>query len=92
MQIESTSHESPYRTGTLKGLTLSEVQKMLPDISPDTRTSCDRKATITWRFLADGKLCGIWNYRKSYEVLNELSTYGPDEVFTAIFNQAYTVL
>lgn len=92
MQIESTSHESPYRTGTLKGLTIFEVQKMLPDIAPDTRASGDRKVTIAWRFLANGEPCGIWNYRRSHEILSELSTFGPDEVFTALFGKAYTTL
>ena len=92
MHIESTSHEPPYRTGTLKGLTISEVQKMLPDILRDTRVSGDRKVTMTWRFLANGKPSGIWDYRRSYELRGELSTFGPDEVFTAIFKQAYAVL
>lgn len=92
MHIESTTHQPPYRTGTLKGLTISEVQEMLPDISPDTRASGDQKVTITWRFLANGKPCGIWNYRRSHEILGELSTFGPDEIFAALFEKAYTAL
>ncbi|MEO6750847.1 MAG: hypothetical protein ABIZ04_02810 [Opitutus sp.] len=92
MQIESTTREPPYRTGTLKGLTFMEIQQMLPDISPDTRPSADRKVTITWRFLADGNPCGIWNYRRSHEVLGELSTFGPDGVFNTLFERAYTPL
>ena len=89
MQIESTTQEPPHRTGTLKGLTFTEIQQMLPDISPDTRPSADRKVTIMWRFLANGKSCGIWNYRRSHEVLGELSTFGPDEIFHALFGKAY---
>jgi hypothetical protein len=89
MHIESISHEPPYRTGTLKGLTLTEIQEMLPDIQPDTRPSADRKVTILWRFLADDKPCGIWNYRRGYEVLGELSTFGPDGVFDRLFGKAY---
>jgi hypothetical protein len=92
MQIEFTAQEPPYRTGTLTGLTHSEIQQMLPDIQPDTRPSADRKVSIAWRFLADGKPCGIWDYRQSYELRGELSTFGPDEVFTALFNHAYTRL
>ncbi len=92
MHIESTSHEPPYRTGTLKGLTLDEVQEMLPDISADIRVSGDRKVTMTWRFLANRKPCGIWDYRKSYELRGELSTFGPDEIFAALFGEAYTTL
>ncbi len=89
MQIESISHEPPYRTGSLKGLTLSEIQEMLPNVQPDTRPSADRKVTIMWRFIANGELCGIWNYRRSYEVLGELSTFGPDTVFESLFAKAY---
>ena len=92
MQIESTSQESPYRTGTLKGLTLAEIQNILPDISPDTRPSSDRKVRIAWRFLANGKPCGIWNYRTSHEVLGELSTFGPDGIFDTLFGKAYATL
>ena len=89
MHIESTSHEPPFRTGTLKGLTLSEIQAMLPDIQPDTRPSADRKVTIMWRFTANTKPCGIWNYRQSYEVRGELSTFGPDGVLDTLFGKAY---
>jgi hypothetical protein len=89
MHIESTLHEPPYRTGTLKGLTLSEIQEVLPGIQPDTRPSADRKITTMWRFIADGKPCGIWNYRRCYEVRGELSTFGPDGVFDSLFEKAY---
>jgi len=89
MHIESSLHEPPYRTGTLKGLTLSEIQEMLPGIQPDTRPSADRKVTIMWRFSANAKPFGIWNYRRSYEVRGELSTFGPDGVFITLFGNAY---
>ena len=92
MQIESTTQAPLHRTGTLKGLMFTAIQQMLPDISPDTRPSADRKITIMWRFLANGKPCGIWNYRKSYEVLDELSAFGPDEVFNTLFEQTYSPL
>ena len=92
MQIESTSQEPPYRTGTLKGLTFSEIQRILPEIQPDTRPSAGRKVAITWRFLANGKPCGIWDYSKSHELRGELSTFGPDEVFAALFGRSYTLL
>lgn len=61
MQIEFTVQEPPYRTGTLTGLTHFEVQRLLPGIQPDTRTSANHKVTLMWRFLVDGKLCGVWN-------------------------------
>ena len=89
MHIESSLHEPPYRTGTLKGLTLSEIQKILPGIQPNTRPSADRKVTIMWRFSANAKPCGIWNYRQSYEVRGELSTFGPDVIFDMLFGNAY---
>jgi len=92
MHLESTSQEPPYRTGTIKHLKLSEIQEMLPDVQPDTRPSSDRKVTLMWRFLVDGKLCGIWNYRKSYEACGELSTFGPDEIFRTVFGEAYSRL
>jgi hypothetical protein len=92
MQIGSTVQEPPYRTGTLTGLTLAEIQQRLTDIPPDTRPSAGRKVTTTWRFLGNGQPCGIWDYRKSYDLRGELSTFGPDEVFTALFGHAYTGL
>ena len=90
MQIESTSQESPYRTGTLKELTLADIQRILAGIEPDSRPTADRKVSITWRFLADGKPCGIWNYRRSHEMSGELSTFGPDEIFQTFFGNAYS--
>lgn len=92
MHLETTLQEPPHRTGTLKNLTLSEIQEMLHNIHPDSRPSSDRKVTLMWRFLADGKPCGIWNYRQSYEVRGELSTFGPDEIFGTLFGNAYTSL
>lgn len=92
MQIEFTSQEPPYRTGTLRGLTLAEIQQVLPDIKPDPRPSANGKVTIMWRFLANGKPCGIWDYRGSHEVRGELSTFGPDEAFAALFGHAYARL
>ena len=89
MQIESTHQEPPYRTGTLKGLTLIEIQQVLAGIQPDTRPSADRKVTLMWRFRIDGQPFGIWNYRTSYEVRDELSTFGPDEIVTTLFGRAY---
>ena len=92
MQIESTCQEPPYRTGTLKELTFSAVQQMLPGVQPDTLPSANGKVTMMWRFLADGKPCGIWNYRTSYEMRRELSTFGPDEILATLFGEAYAPL
>jgi hypothetical protein len=92
MQIEFTVQEPSYRTGTLTGVTQSQVQSTLPGIQPDTRTSADRKLTLIWRFLVDGKPCGIWNYRHAYELRGEFSTFGPDAAFETLFGKAYTSL
>ena len=90
MHIESTTQESPYRTGTLKGLTLADIQRMLSYIEPDSSPTADRKVSITWRFLANGKPCGIWNYRRNHEMRGELSTFGPDEIFQVLFGNTYS--
>jgi hypothetical protein len=92
MQIEFTAQEPPYRTGTLMGLTHFEVQRLLPEIQPDTRTSANHKITLMWRFLADGKHCGVWNYRHGYELRGEFSTFGPDAAFETLFGNAYKSL
>ena len=92
MEIIQTSEEPRYRCGTVKGLTLSEIQQALPDVAPDTRPSGDRKTAITWRFMADGIPCGIWDYRNSYEFRRELSTFGPDRIFSELFGVAYSSL
>jgi hypothetical protein len=92
MQIESTREEPRYRSGTLKGLTLADIQRALPEIAQDNRPSADRKVTLTWRFLADGIPCAVWDYRRSYEIRRELSTFGPDRIFAELFGPAYTSL
>lgn len=92
MEIIQTSEEPRYRSGTVKGLTLAEVQQALPDVAQDNRPSGDRKTTVTWRFKADGVPCAIWDYRRSYELRRELSTFGPDRIFTDLFGEAYVSL
>lgn len=92
MQIQYTSEESPYRTGTLRGLTISEIEQKLAGIKPDSRCTADQKVSLSWRFLADGRLCGIWDYRRSYRLRGELSTYGDNKVFAELFGSAYSAL
>jgi hypothetical protein len=90
MHLEYTSNVAPYRTGTIKGLSLAKIRTTLSEIAPDTRLSHDKKTTIAWRFLANGELCGIWDYKRDYEVLGELSTFGPDAIFTELFGKSYS--
>lgn len=46
------------------------------------------KVKYSWGFKADGKRCGIWDYKGS-EKWGEFSTYGPDEVFKTLFGDNY---
>jgi hypothetical protein len=89
MHIGSSSHEPPYRSGALKGLTLSEIQARLPDIQPDSGPPAEQNVTIMWWFSENAKPCGIWNCRRGYETRGELSTFGPDGVFDTLFGKAY---
>lgn len=67
------------RTGTLAPeLAATEITAKL-NIEPE-RGSDDGKVSLFWRFYADGKPCGIWDYRGA-----RWSTDGPREVFERLF-------
>ena len=80
------------KTGTLKGLTKQDVEDKLgfaPNVEDDPV-----KVTASWGFKLNpepGKenpACGIWDYKGS-GTIGIWSTYGPSEVFEAIFGEKY---
>ena len=64
-------------TGKITCLTATRHQTIEP-------TSAG-KITDEWRFTVNGRLCGVWNYRRSYELRGEFSAYGPRALLTAVF-------
>src|SRR5210317_74689 len=92
LNIVPVAKAGAYRTGKIQGLTLGDIQDKL-GFAPNVADAAG-KVTASWGFVlnptAEGKgaVCGIWDYKGSGR-LKQWSTYGPREVFQAIFGDAY---
>lgn len=86
MKITSVNKSGAYRTGTLRKTNVDEINAILgfePNVEDDPY-----KVKHSWGFKADGKQCGIWDYKGSNS-WGTFSTYGPDEVFRKLFGDKY---
>lgn len=82
MKITPCKTPGPYKTGSLTNLTVQTICLVLgfpPNVKDDPA-----KVKNSWGFLADGSLCGIWDYKGS-EKYGAFSTFGPKEVFEKLF-------
>lgn len=82
MKIVPVDEAGSHREGSLKGVTVAQINKAL-GFKPNVQDDPD-KVKHSWGFTADGVLCGIWDYKGS-EMFNSFSTYGPREVFEKLF-------
>jgi hypothetical protein len=87
MLIQPSNEFAPYRTGTLTGISKEQIFAALPDATFRDKPAADKKVTMEWAFLANGQLCGIWDYRGI-----RFSTYGPAQIFKTLFGRAYSSL
>jgi hypothetical protein len=87
MLIQPSNEFAPYRTGTLTGISKGQILSAIPDATFLDTPTADKKVTMEWAFLANGQLCGIWDYRGA-----RFSTYGPAQVFETLFGEAYSSL
>ena len=80
------------KTGKLVNMTQEQIEAKIgfaPNVEDDPE-----KVTASWGFMLNpepGKkvpTCGIWDYKGSGR-FGVLSTYGPREVFVAIFGEKY---
>lgn len=79
MKIEAHDQAGPCRTGSISSrYNLADISRIL-GFKPNVKDDPDR-VRYSWGFKADGKVCGIWDYRG-----NRWSTYGPQEVFDKLF-------
>ena len=77
---------SSHRTGVLMDMNVETINRILGfesnvDDDPD-------KVVNSWRFIADGNECAIWDYKGSHE-WGQFSTFGPDYVFEELFGTNY---
>lgn len=87
MLIQPSNEFAPCRTGTLTGISKKQIFAALPDATFRDTPTADKKVTMEWAFLANGELCGIWDYRGG-----RFSTYGPGGIFRILFGKAYSSL
>lgn len=87
MKITPFNKAGACRTGTLRKTSTDEINAILgfePNVEDDPY-----KVKHSWGFTADGKQCGIWDYKGS-NGWGTFSTYGPDEVFRTLFGDKYS--
>lgn len=86
MKIQPNAQVRSYRTGTLRGITVGEIQEVLgfaPNCEDDPS-----KVVNSWGFTVDGRPCAIWDYKGSHRI-GEFSTFGPADVFDKLFGARY---
>ena len=86
----------PSKTGTLKGITIQEITKIL-GMTPNVEDDLE-KVVNSWSFNAfpdDDKpgwyRCAIWDYKGSHHS-GYFSTYGESDVFKFLFGDRYEEL
>ncbi len=87
MKIVPLSSVMSSRTGTLRGLTKEQIDKVLgfePNVQDDPV-----KVVNSWGFRVARKQFAIWDYKGSHQY-NEWSTFGDAAVLTALFGEAYS--
>jgi len=87
MKIEPNDEPGGSRTGTLRGVSVEEINNILgfkPNVKDDPS-----KVVNSWGFLADGVPCGIWDYKGSHKA-GQFSTDGPAAVFKSLFGDKWS--
>jgi len=82
MIIEPINEAGDHATGGIFGVTVANITKAL-----GFKSNCKddpSKVVNSWGFTADGKRCGIWDYKGSQKY-KSFSTFGPREVFVELF-------
>jgi hypothetical protein len=92
MKIEMVEVAGRHKQGTLKDLSVEEIEYVLgsPNIKDDPL-----KVSHSWGFMVTADsgatyACGIWSYKGS-EKYNEWSYYGPRFVFDALFGKQHII-
>lgn len=82
--LEMDSDIASHKTGSLSGVTLDEIKKVLgnPNVSDDFY-----KVRWSWGFRLRKIPCAIWDWKGSADVL-EWSIFGPKEVWQELFPNA----
>jgi len=87
MQITPVNEVGSHRTGSLRGITVAQINAKL-GFAPNVEDDPD-KVQYSWGFKVGGVLCGVWDYKGSASV-NSFSTYGPAEALRKVFGNHYS--
>jgi hypothetical protein len=88
MLIEPIHKVGSSRTGTLHGLTYTDIKTILGFEANVTELDDPYKVDASWGFAIDGSFCGIWSYRGS-GARKTWSTSGNGEKLKALFGPVY---
>lgn len=72
-----------HKTGEVSNMTPAKISTIL-GFNPNGDPSGDGKVVYEWLFTFDGHECAMWDYKGGAKY-GEFSTYGPSEVFIALF-------
>jgi len=84
MKIQAVNKVGDSRTGSLSGLSVEDIEKVLG--FPANCEDDPDKVKYSWGFTVDGVRCGIWDYKGGYQ-FNSFSTFGPTEIFIKLFGE-----
>jgi hypothetical protein len=82
MKITPVNKTGDHRTGSLTGLNVADVTRIL-GFAPNCEDDPD-KVENSWGFEVDGVLCGVWDYKGSM-----FSTFGPADTLRKVFGANY---
>lgn len=85
MKIQPSDAGETYLQRTLVNTTVTEIERIL-GFPANVKDDPD-KVEFSWGFTADGKQCGIWDWKGSHHS-GTFSAFGPREVFVTLFGSA----
>jgi hypothetical protein len=88
MLIEPIHKVGSSRTGTLHGLTYTDIKTILGFEANVTELDDPYKVDASWGFAIDGSVCGIWSYRGS-GARKTWSTHGDNQKLKAVFGDFF---
>lgn len=84
MHIEPIDEAGPHKTGTLDGVTVDDIVRVL-GFRANVKDDPD-KVVNSWGFTVDGVYAAIWDYYGSH-IYNSFSVYDPNGVIPKLFSK-----
>lgn len=82
MNIMPVDRVGPYRTGSLEGYTVADIEKAVG--FPANCKDDENKVKYSWGIEVDGVYAAIWDYKGSH-IVNAWSTHDPNNVLPKLF-------